>query len=446
MGGAHLFLLLLFHKAVAAAARAELEGATVREGLKASRKTVHRWCRRSQWRATRPLCSTQLALEGGSPISSPSGGGRIFLLTAFSHDDQTQRPLIPHFMDHYMRQLRILPEHFLLVLHSNTQNVSGLDLLAHELRWRYGVKYTVPAIFPHSSFHHMHMFHHLLHVFAAPEDWIVFVDSDEFVTFPFDLSAPEALEVLDQMQHNIFFGVMVDRLREDGRVTVAPTSERPLPAQYPLTCAVVWMLQTADVRKAVAFKGSLRPFAAGHQVIALNRTVAHLAGTGRRGMRRLLEALEEDLGHQLFAMLPKTPTGELFVGRPALTLATVTHFKWIAGLKEKMERRFFSEAATRQVYSPLRDLCKRGGRFSFQDLETMCIWNNLALLRGAQHYGRPLQAREIFRLFFNTSEVELDSWFVLGEVPHEEEEAYLNRVALHRLTKNIERPQHIPLV
>merc|ERR1712113_749038 len=63
---------------------------------------------------------------------SVAGDMHIFLLSSFSYDDVDQWPLIPHFFSHYQGSLGLEPEHFLLILHSDSRNIAGLE---HMERW-----------------------------------------------------------------------------------------------------------------------------------------------------------------------------------------------------------------------------------------------------------------------------------------------------------------------
>lgn len=449
------------------------------DDLEESRQSLLRWCEEAPDRTSELLCSMELSKFGGqAPPHRPVTGAElskdlkmhllgvkepvehgagtsdasllisvglseelhsavakshIFLLSAFSHDDETQgSSLLPHFMEHYINKLEVPPENFLLLLHSASRNITGLAHFCRHLQERYGVLHMFPAIYPYRTVLHLKMCHRILHLFVRPQDWVLQVDSDEFVHFPEELQVLPVVTAMDVLGHNAHFGILVDRVRLDGRVDVAPVADVPLAVQYPVTCALVWLLQQSDVRKAVLYRGYLRQHGGGHQIIGLNGTLAaRVRGKGPRRQLGLFEALSRYLGKVEVALLPREKDGGLFWIKPVSYLATVFHFKWICGLEKKIARRFKTEQ-----YRVLRRL---GGRLSSEVMKHVC---SRAV---PPHPDRIVPARELLRFSTAIKEEQVDRLVELS-ADTMSSESYLWGLLASHMASQLPRDQCVPAV
>lgn len=245
---------------------------------------------------------------------------------------------------------------------------------------------------------HSRAYHRLLHLYVQDDDWVVHVDADEFVHFAQDLPIGPVVEQLEELheafQCNVYFGLLVDRVHPDGRLDIAPQADVPLAEQYPLRCSLVGMLQKSDVRKAVVYRGYLRPYSGTHQVIGLNWSLGErLGGKGYRRQLGLFEALRKHLGEAQVDLLPRSEDGGLYLINPVFNMATIYHFKWLRGLKGKMSRRFATEKYTRDQYAELRDIGARDeNQLNPAELQQLCQ-------PGPAKDG-VMSAAELFDLFF----------------------------------------------
>lgn len=390
---------------------------------------------------------------------------RVFLLSSFSHDDSTQWLLIPHFFEHYTGRLGIHPEHYLLILHSDAQNVTGLERMARWLRHRYGVVHTFPDTMPYTSRSHSRIKIQILNAHVTGHDWVMQVDADEFVFFPLSQSASmtsqqytrpgyralrpyarpayRALREIDMMGANIVFGLMVDRVVADGSLDHRIAPDGSIFSQYPLNCALTLIMQGSDVRKVSAYRGYLRTTSGNHQVIALNISLFERGFFWRqRAHERLLETLREEFGDGLVSDLPRTKTGFLPIGLPTLGFATIYHFKWIKGVAEKLNRRLETEEYTGGQYRQIREKLGSDGKLSSKSIAQLC--NNRDLPR-PEEPPRALTALEQTLLFLKMGRENMEK--VLSNFPEEWNETFtLHLLLSNSMNNGIGREWHMPLV
>ena len=145
-----------------------------------------------------------------------SSGGEIFVLSAFSHDDVNQWGLIPHWMRHYATSLRLDPENFLCILHSDSKNVTGLSRMARRFWREYGVSHTFHVTEAYSSRLHWRIKLDILLEHVSDLDWVMQVDADELVFLPHSRLPYATLDNLDTLGHNVVYGLMVDRSTAEG--------------------------------------------------------------------------------------------------------------------------------------------------------------------------------------------------------------------------------------
>jgi len=380
-----------------------------------------------------------------APLLQPPHGparGRIFLLSSFSHDDLDQWPLIPHFMAHYRHRLGLDPEHFLLILHSDSRNVSGLVRMAEWFNREHGVVHTFPVMEPYSSFLHMRVKHEILHRHVGPQDWVMQVDADEFVFFPGGRSAREALEALDARGENVHFGLMVDRIAASGNIDAVPSNRTTLFAQYPLNCALTLLLQSSDVRKASAYRGYLRTTTGNHNVLGLNESLAARAPLSPAVLAMLLLKIRRVFGDRIFLTLPGSERTSLPAVRATPEHATAYHFKWVRGLAAKLRRRAETEVYTNGQYSELRSVLEGGSRLNAGGVRKFC---NLRDLPGPAEPVRALSSRELIMLFMNIRNEQLTDLLRRAGVPEAEEPEYNAELLQRNVHFGIARETNLPV-
>ncbi|CAE8589561.1 unnamed protein product [Polarella glacialis] len=378
------------------------------------------------------------------PVRSLPSGGRIFLLTSFSHDDESQWPLMRHFILHYRDHLGINPKHFMIILHSDSQNITGISRLARNLRHNYGIHYLFPDIEPYTSSRHMRMKHELLTRFVSKEDWIFQVDADELAVLPDGLTAHAHLSKLEAAGENVMFGLMLDRLASDGDIDKAPNYMTTLFEQYPLNCAVTTLLQGSDMRKVTAYKGYLRTTSGNHAVIGLSHDLAQRVKEDTGHMEALKEQVRQVYGY-ISDMLP-LDKGQLHAIYPAGRFASIFHFKWVRGLRTKLERRKITEEYTIAQYAPILQelyISKATGLgFSFRpsSLQRLCQDVLTPALRS-------LSSFEFMNLFFNIKPAQVEARLNnYGARSEGEREQHLAKLLMVLVQHGVSREDDFPSV
>jgi len=360
---------------------------------------------------------------------------RIFLLSSFSHDDADQWPLIPHFISHYKERLGLQPEFFLLILHSDNRNTTGISGMAQWLWQRFGIAHTIPVTEPYSSAGHMRVKHEILQEYVSVHDWVMQVDADEFVFFPRDESAKDVLARLDAEGKNVHFGLMVDRVATTGNIDVPPRGSDFLFAQFPLNCAVTLLLQGSDVRKATAYRGYLRTSTGNHNVFGLNASANSRAKHEPKLFETLLADIRWHFGPRVAQLLPRFGQKPLSPVHPSDDFASVYHFKWVQGLAAKLERRMHTETYTEGQYSGVRELLWHGRRFPPDMLRRFC--NTRDLPSTASEPPRALTAWELVMLFLNIKPAQLQE--MLLDVPLPERESFVAELLQRHMQYGVAR-------
>lgn len=338
--------------------------------------------------------------EGG-PVAEGHGhelqGRRVFVMSSLSQDDVDQWPLLEHWLRHYRDTLGLPAKHFLLILHSDYGDRAGLARRARWLYEEYGVRNVFPTMEPYHARRHMAMKYEVLQRFATFSDWVMQVDSDEFVFFQGAQSAYAALEELEVSGHSAQFGLMVDRLAPDGNIDAEVVEGRSIFGQFPLNCALTVLLQHSDARKACAYKGFLRSTAGNHNILGLNWTGVQGAPGNTAPFRRRIRRI---FGQRVYDTLPDTYRSHqaLPYVSAAHRFATVYHFKWIKGLGGKLLRRAQTAPDIIGQYTDV--LAVLLGQGSFQDrLATFC-----SDVGPPEQEMRALTSVELTRLFQRMSE------------------------------------------
>lgn len=91
--------------------------------------------------------------------------------------------------------------------------------------------------------------------YVAPQDWVVWCDSDEFQVYPGGLQAFTA--ECDSKGIEFLRGVFIDRIAADGGLPPFDPAQ-PIWGQFPLCCNVTALLAKAETRKVVLSRGYVR--------------------------------------------------------------------------------------------------------------------------------------------------------------------------------------------
>lgn len=370
----------------------------------------------------------------GSAAGALQPPPRIFLLSSLSQDDRAQWPLLEHWLLHYRNTLWLFPKHFLLLLHSDSSDEVGLARRARWLWDKHGVRSVFPTLEPYSALRHMVIKWEVLQRYVTASDWVVQADSDEFVVFPGTLSASATIHDLDAAGYNTMSGLMVDRLALDGDVSAVPDSGSSIFEQYPRNCALTLVWQGSDIQKASAYKGTLRSTGGNHQVLGMNST-AFRRPTRAAELRR---TIRRRLGERAYAALPESYKAhpKLPLVSAATRFATVYHFKWIGGLREKLQRRSVTEPDSKMQYrGVVADLSAPGSLK--KELPSYCV--------GVDHEARGLSSKELVGLFMLLTEAKLRDYLEQRGFSEEDMEDAYDLAATYIRTTMAHETSGLPL-
>lgn len=332
---------------------------------------------------------------------------QIFLLSALSHDDFDQWALIPYWVDHYVTVLDVKPENFLLILHSDSGNHTGILEMANWFAEEYMIRKIIGNTEPYKSHTHMILKNHLLRKYVSPNDWVIQVDSDELLFLPLGKNAKDTVEEMEREKFNVHYGAIIDRLAEDGSLDEVPSGSRSIFDQFPLNCAATLILQHSDIRKASLYRGYFRTDEGGHAVIAYNKSMQRAAHRNQRLVSKSRRALLDSGGKVFYDTLPDSYLrGNIFPAlRPAWAFATLYHFKWIKGVYSKLVRRNKTEPGTSWFYSYfLEGYSLQNSTKKYFDPDMLC--NDLRTA-----YPRALAGREMFSVI-GANTLGMDGFFV----------------------------------
>jgi hypothetical protein len=254
-------------------------------------------------------------------MTVPASRIRLISCVGVEHD----LPLLPHFLRHYLG-LGIEPGRMHLVLHAPSEGAPGLAE-AQAVLAAHGVEPYETWTDPYTSDAMWEKRREVQRHVAAPSDWVVSADVDEFCEFPAPLG--EALSFCERKGVGCVQGVFVDRLAPGGRL--APVEAGPsVWDQFPVQ---------ADVAGTVR-----RPEGYGYRYGTVN--VMALRG----------DVLPSRGGH---APLGGGPGGSFVFGVPLGSHPRITdpafrfalpfrvhHFKWTRDLAERHRRRLETPGAS----------------------------------------------------------------------------------------------------
>ncbi|PZX14348.1 hypothetical protein LX81_02931 [Palleronia aestuarii] len=277
-----------------------------------------------EWQAARPAIEAQWGpqnaagpIGGPAPGDRPSGLVRLVSCIGVEGEAGGDLPLLPHFLDHYAG-LGIAPARMHLILNAREEESPGL-VRARALLAERGLPEPEIWIGPYTSSGMWDRRRALQSRLAAPEDWIVSADADEFHDYPAPLD--EVTAFCAERRVACVQGPFVDRVAADGGLPpVRP--DRPIGAQFPVRADIGIALgkrpgvdDATGTVKTMLHRGDVLPGLGGHQPQGI-------------GPGKFLYGLP--LMH--FPRIKSTEWRETLPFR-------VDHYKWTADLAARLDRR-----------------------------------------------------------------------------------------------------------
>ena len=293
--------------------------------------------------------------------------------------------LLPHFLRHYL-DLGIAPERMHLVLNAPTADAPSLAR-ARAVLAAHGVEPAEEWVAPYTSDTMWEKRREVQRRVAAPADWVVSADVDEFCEFPAPLA--EVLAACERRGVNCVQGVFIDRLAPGGRL--APVEAEPsIWDQFPIEADVICTLRRdedgyqAGTVNIMACRGDVLPSRGGHHPLHDGRPVSYVLGR---------------------------PLGQFpGIGEAAVRFSVpfrVHHFKWTEGVLDTHRQRLATPGASKagSVYGRrlLDYFDHRGGRVDLGDvpirqsgLADRVPWRvRVAALRSVAGVSRASSARRV---------------------------------------------------
>eukprot|EP00929_Paragymnodinium_shiwhaense_P067100 TRINITY_DN33770_c0_g1_i2.p1 TRINITY_DN33770_c0_g1~~TRINITY_DN33770_c0_g1_i2.p1 ORF type:complete len:662 (-),score=120.41 TRINITY_DN33770_c0_g1_i2:304-2289(-) len=298
----------------------------------------------------------------------------FWVLSSLSLDNDPDLHLFAHWFE-YHASLGIPGDRFAILIH-----------ISHELEHRWqkvsevmsniGIAFNIRAMSWYSGpwdyvTHHAQLMK-LQDQVAKKDDWVIFLDGDEFLALPpcHDAVAirlgrgrcwrkvPQFLNYLDSINLEFAYCVMVDRLSEGGEPIAIPDANDAkfgaLAEAFPRICDVTASLQKTDVRKVCFYKTSV------------SLLTPHVLSAAKTPSLKLTEFMEKSVN---------------------MPVSTLHHFKWTDGIVEKLSRRIYGQDVLGMLDTsgkfPVEDLCWSERVPDFRGLEASQL---VSLMQGAPHH------------------------------------------------------------
>ena len=217
-----------------------------------------------------------LPSRDASPTSAPVSRTHLISCVGVEHD----LALLPHFLRHYL-DLGVTPERMHLVLNAPTADAPGLGQ-ARAVLAAHGVGPAEDWVAPYTSDAMWEKRREVQRRVAAPTDWVVSADVDEFCEFPAPLA--DVLAECERQGVNCVQGVFIDRLAPGGRL--APVEPEPsIWEQFPIEADVICTLRRGEhafqfgTVNVMACRGDVLPSRGGHHPLRDGVDVSFLLGT-----------------------------------------------------------------------------------------------------------------------------------------------------------------------
>eukprot|EP00873_Tetraselmis_striata_P002842 jgi/Tetstr1/423106/TSEL_013876.t1 len=210
-----------------------------------------------------------------------------YLVTIFGMDDGDEPARMRHFLRHYLNTLALRRDRCLFALHSNFGDQERLEagfdnialaVLIRELLDEAGVK--------------------------RADQWVLRVDSDEFLDMASNADLTNTLAGRAPAVCNYFKLAMADRVSATGELVGIQAEDRAgsLYEQYPAKCQITRRIALALSTKAAIHNGRLRTTPGGHRIDRDNST-------------------------------------DISVQCVSSSVQTLSHFKWVATVPQRLRRR-----------------------------------------------------------------------------------------------------------
>lgn len=233
---------------------------------------------------------------------------------------------LPHFLDHYSA-LGVAPEQFRLILQSAEGAGPALERAQAILKTRGIVAHKIWTD-PYTSTMMWAERRALQQEVAAPDDWVLSADVDEFHEYPAPLE--EIMAWCARCGHRIVQGPFIDRLAASGRLEPVPDAGGDIAAAFPLQTELRHFI--AGYSEQINLGGSVK-------LMLMRGDV--LPGTGGHGP---LHPSEHFVYGVKLNKLKAMQTVDTLFRLPFL----VHHYKWTEDLQTRMRRRLDTPGITPQ--------------------------------------------------------------------------------------------------
>ena len=328
--------------------------------------------------------------------SDRSNSDNLFLISTFPHDDRGQWELIGHFVRHYRDRLGLSVSSFRIIIHSESGDTQGLARMARWLRRDFGITHTFPLLGVMRFVKLQEMKFQILRDHVENWNWIIMVDSDEFLSLPptFD-SISRFVSFLDTHEQQAVYGVVVDRVHHSGALDGRVGPQTMLDTEYPLHCCLSLAITAGDVRRVPIFRGSLRTDSGNHEIFGLVFEASiRMHQKNPNSSRILRENIRSRLGENMWKLLPTPYFARFPIVNMHPKVLTLHHFKFLGGVEQKLQRKTYTLDGCCGTYASMVNIIKAGGLS--HEVNQLCINRGR---RGSQRKFAELSAKELYWLY-----------------------------------------------
>jgi hypothetical protein len=242
---------------------------------------------------------------------------RLHLITCVGVEDDLA--YLPHFLAHY-RGLGIPPGDIHVLAQAPRADHPGLEA-ADRILTENGVAPSCRWVAPYTSRSMWEQRRTLQKARVAASDYVLSADVDEFHEYP--VPPMEVARWCRDVGYDVVQGPFIDRLSASGRLDPLPPADRSIFDAFPVETELRHTLAglTEDINlggsvKLMLIRGDVEPGLGGHGALGKHRDRPHALGIHLSRFRELQD--------------PKARFALPFL---------VHHFKWTAGVAERMRRR-----------------------------------------------------------------------------------------------------------
>lgn len=330
-----------------------------------------------------------------------STSDNLFLISTFPHDDRGQWELVGHFVRHYRDRLGLSASSFRLIIHSESGDAQGLARMARWLRRDFGITHTFPLLGVMRFVKLQEMKFQILRDHVENWNWIIMVDSDEFLSLPPTFgSVSRFVSFLDTQQKQAVYGVVVDRVHHSGALDGPVGPQTLLDTEYPLHCCLTLAITAGDVRRVPIFRGSLRTEPGNHEILGLVLEASiRMHQQNPNSSRILRDNIRSRLGENMWKLLPMPYFARFPIVNMYPQVLTLHHFKFLGGVEQKLQRKTYTLDGCCGTYASMVDIIKAGG-LSQLEVNQLCINRGRGGQVGqGQRKFAELSAKELYWLY-----------------------------------------------